>query len=84
MAKITISSREFNQDLAAAKRAAAQSPVIVTDRGRPAFVLTTHEDYKRLAKRSRISLLEALVKADDGPELKIADGLFYERLLRFE
>jgi prevent-host-death family protein len=44
----TVSSRAFNQDIAGAKRAARQGPVIITDRGDPAFVLMTHEDFCRL------------------------------------
>lgn len=43
-----ISSREFNQDTAAAKRAAEQGPVVITDRGRPAHVLLTYADYEQL------------------------------------
>jgi len=46
----TITSREFNQDISAAKRAAEQGPVIITDRGEPAFVLLRHETYRRLTK----------------------------------
>lgn len=45
----TIPSREFHQNLAGAKQAAEQGPVIVTDRGRPTFVLLRYEDYQRLA-----------------------------------
>jgi prevent-host-death family protein len=44
----TISSREFNQNASAAKRAAAHGPVYITDRGRPAHVLLAYEDYERL------------------------------------
>jgi prevent-host-death family protein len=47
----TLTSREFNQDVARAKRAANQGPVIITDRGRPAYVLMRHETYQRLAGR---------------------------------
>jgi prevent-host-death family protein len=43
-----LTSREFNQDVARAKRAAADGPVIITDRGRPAYVLMRHETYRRL------------------------------------
>ena len=51
--KITkLSSREFNQDTARAKKAARRGPVFITDRGRPAHVLLTIEDYERLAKGS--------------------------------
>ncbi len=46
----TLTSREFNQDTARAKREAAAGPVFVTDRGRPTHVLLTVEDYERLAK----------------------------------
>ena len=49
MAGITLSSREFNQDTSRAKRAARQGPVFITDRGKPAHVLLSIEDYRRLA-----------------------------------
>ena len=45
----TLSAREFNQDVSAAKRAAVAGPVIITDRGQPAFVLLAIEDYRRLS-----------------------------------
>ena len=48
----TLTSREFNQDIARAKRAANEGPVIITDRGRPAYVLMRHETYQRLAGRA--------------------------------
>jgi prevent-host-death family protein len=63
--KRTISSREFNQDVAKAKRAAQTGPVTITDRGRPAFVLMTYEDYLRSSERQR-SLVDML--ADERPE----------------
>lgn len=44
----TISSREFNQDVSHAKRAAETGPVVITDRGHPAFVLLRHDAYCRL------------------------------------
>ena len=47
----TLTSREFNQDVARAKRAANEGPVIITDRGRPAFVLMRHDTYQHLAGR---------------------------------
>lgn len=49
MTTTTLSSRQFNQDAGKAKRAAAAGPVIITDRGRPAHVLLTFEDYKKIA-----------------------------------
>ena len=45
----TISSREFNQDVSRAKRAADNGPVIITNRGQPAYLLLRHETYKHLA-----------------------------------
>ena len=48
-ATTTFTSREFNRDVSAAKRAAANGPVIVTDRGQPAYVLLGIDDYLRLA-----------------------------------
>jgi len=43
-----MSSRDFNQDTGRAKNAARSGPVFITDRGRPAHVLLTFEDYERL------------------------------------
>jgi len=46
----TMSAREFNQDVSAAKRAATESPVVITDRGEPAFVLLSIDAYRRLGE----------------------------------
>ena len=46
-----LTSREFNQDVARAKRAANEGPVIITDRGLPAYVLMRHDTYQSLAGR---------------------------------
>ena len=43
-----LTSREFNQDTAGAKKAAAAGPVFITDRGRPAHVLLSIERYQAL------------------------------------
>jgi prevent-host-death family protein len=48
MAITTLSSREFNQDATKAKKAAKRGPVFITDRGRPAHVLLTIEEYQRI------------------------------------
>jgi hypothetical protein len=55
-----MSSREFNHDIASAKRAAKTGPVIVTDRGEPAFVLMNHAEYKRLTGAKGPSLADLL------------------------
>jgi prevent-host-death family protein len=44
----TLSSREFNQDTSRAKKAATKGPVFITDRGTPAHVLLSIEEYQRL------------------------------------
>lgn len=54
-----ISSREFNRDTSNAKRAAAHGPVFITDRGRPAHVLLSIEDYEILVG-TRKNLAELL------------------------
>lgn len=55
----TISSRELNQDLARAKRAALDGPVFITDRGRPAHVLMSYSQYKQMSGERR-SILDVL------------------------
>jgi prevent-host-death family protein len=55
----TISSREFNQDAGGAKKAADRGPVIITDRGKPAHVLLSFEEYQRLVGKGP-TLLDAL------------------------
>lgn len=60
----TISSREFNQDVSAAKRAATTGPVFITDRGEPAFVLLTVEEYRR-HEGSGAALVSRLSMPDD-------------------
>lgn len=56
-----MTSREFNQDTARAKREAAIAPVYITDRGKPTHVLLTVADYERLA----------------GPKKTLAELLYY-------
>ncbi|NJM66711.1 MAG: type II toxin-antitoxin system Phd/YefM family antitoxin [Acaryochloris sp. RU_4_1] len=45
-----MSSREFNQDVGKAKRATEKGPVFITDRGTPAHVLLTVDEYYRLTE----------------------------------
>jgi len=60
----TFSSREFNQAVTRAKKAARQGPVFITDRGRPAHVLLTIEEYQRITG-GRTTLVELLAMAGD-------------------
>ena len=49
----TISSRELNQDITRAKKATKSGPVFITDRGKPAHVLLSFEEYQRLTQQRR-------------------------------
>ncbi len=69
MSITTISSREFNQDAGGAKKAAERGPVIITDRGRPAHVLLSFEDYQKLVGGGR-SLLQALAMPREGEDIE--------------
>ena len=55
----TISSREFNQDTSRAKKAASEGPVFITDRGKPAHVLLSIEEYRCITGKRR-SIADAL------------------------
>ena len=59
----TLSSREFNQDSSRAKKAAESGPVFITDRGKPAHVLLSIDDYRKLAGQEMM-LAEALAQTD--------------------
>jgi len=55
----TMTSREANQDFRRAKREAKTGPLIITQRGRPANVLMTYDEYKRLTEKPK-SLFDLL------------------------
>lgn len=59
MPVLTVTSREFNQDVTRAKRAAEKGPVLITDRGKPAHVLLSIREFRRLSGRRR-NLLESV------------------------
>ena len=61
---VEVSARDFNRDVSAAKRAAAEGPVVITDRGRASHVLMSIEDYRRLATDRR-SIVDWLSVDDD-------------------
>ena len=62
----TLTSRQFNQDSSRAKKAAADGPVIITDRGQPAHVLLTFEAYKKITRvNSKIADLLAMPGLDE-------------------
>jgi prevent-host-death family protein len=62
----TLSSRELNQDVTKAKKATKEGPVFITDRGRPAHVLLSIEEYQRLTGgRQKIADLLAMPGVED-------------------
>lgn len=66
MSITTVTSREFNQNVSDVKRAAQSGPVFITDRGRPAHVLLSIEDYRRLTgEQPKIADLLALPGSED-------------------
>ena len=78
MTVTTVTSRQFNQDASGAKKATQKGPVFITDRGRPAHVLLTIEDYRRLTG-GNMTLAEALAQPGDAEfdfDPPRADGIF--------
>lgn len=62
----TLSSRELNQDVTKAKKATNEGPVFITDRGKPAHVLLSIEEYQRLTGgRQKIADLLAMPGVED-------------------
>lgn len=77
MAITTLSSREFNQDTSRAKKASSKGPVFITDRGKPAHVLLSIEEYQRISgqRRNIVDVLSMPGLADieyDPPKLQIS------------
>ena len=68
----TFSSRDFTRDVSAAKRAAADGPVFITDRGRPAFALLKINDYYRITGHGDATLLSVMdgIPGGDGIEFE--------------
>ena len=60
----TISARDFNRDVSAAKRDAERGPVVITDRGEPAYVLLSIDQYRGLT-RSGEDVVDRLSMDDD-------------------
>ena len=48
MTVTTLPSQKFDQDIGSAKRAAVNGPVIITEDGKPVYVLLSHDFYRRL------------------------------------
>jgi prevent-host-death family protein len=69
----TITSREFNRDVSAAKRAAENGPVTITDHGRRSHVLLTAKDYDRLTGAGQLVGDRLWARGTEGVELEIPE-----------
>ncbi|MDN5938558.1 MAG: type II toxin-antitoxin system Phd/YefM family antitoxin [Salinisphaera sp.] len=65
----SLSSRELNHNIGRAKRATQGGPVIITDRGKPAHVLLSYEQYQKLSGTRR-TLAEALAMPPGGEDIE--------------
>lgn len=73
----TLSSREFNQDISGAKRAAINAPVIITDRGKPSHVLPSINEYQKMTgQQETIVDLLAMPDAIDFEPEPLSNDLF--------
>lgn len=75
----TITSREFNRDVSAAKKAAIEGPVVITDHGRRSHVLLSAEEYDRITKKDRLVGDFLWVEEEIDYELEIPARTLYER-----
>lgn len=67
----TITARELNQDVSAAKRATRDGPVIITDRGRPAHVLLSWDDFENLRQDKDFDVVAFLTMEDKDIDIDI-------------
>lgn len=56
----TVSSQEFNRHPTSVKRQADREPVYITDRGEPAYVVVSIEEYRRLRGTPETDLVSYL------------------------
>jgi hypothetical protein len=74
-----LTSREFNQDISRAKRAADEGPVVITDRGEPGWVLLRYDAYCHLTEDG--PSIRELLGQPDGEDIdfdppRLGEGLF--------
>lgn len=61
-----MTNQEFKQNVSQAQKAAHTEPVIIIDRGEPAYVLMTYTEYEKNVHRNKpfISIADALCPSD--------------------
>jgi len=67
---LKINSKDFNQQISRAKRAAQQEPVIITDRGQPRWVLISYDNYRQLTS-SKQSIAELLAVPPSAADIEL-------------
>ncbi len=77
----TMTSRQFNQHVGQAQRAAQTAPVFITNRGKTAYVLLSKAEYDRLTQSQ--SNLAELLACDDDADLIIERENIQLRELEF-
>lgn len=82
MSITTVTSREFNQDVSRIKRASLTGPVFITDRGYPAHVLLSIQDYEKLTstKENIVDLLAMPGVADIDFDIPKSNKKLYKRV----
>ena len=76
----TVSSRAFNQDPTAAKRAATISPVQITERGKVSHILLSIDKYQELTGGSK-NIIDMLAMPDvDDYEVQSLDATSIEHM----
>jgi prevent-host-death family protein len=66
MTMTTLTSQELNQDITRAKEAAKTGPIIITDDGKPSFVLLSFDEYQQITELPR-----HVVRALGGAEAEV-------------
>jgi len=64
-----MTAQEFSDDIGEAKRAADKEPVMITDRGKPVYVLMKHADYQRMTG-SKANIVDLLRQDEPGADFE--------------
>ena len=68
-----MTSREFARHTDRAQKEAEKSPVVITNRGRPAHVLLSYADYQKLTggRRSALEALQSLNYPNSADDIEL-------------
>ena len=72
-----MTSREFARHTYRAQQEAEKSPVVITNRGRPAHVLLSYADYQKLTggRQSALEVLQSLNYPDSTADIELEISL---------